>query len=158
MIFMGQEFLEWGAWSDARELDWSKATRFAGIRALYRDLIHLRRNWFNNTAGLKGQFVNVHHVNNADKVLAFHRWDHGGPGDDVIVLANFGAQSYEQYRIGLPRPGFWRVRFNSDWNGYSPIFRNHPSFDVSADGARHDGLPCSGVLGIGAYSAVILSQ
>jgi 1,4-alpha-glucan branching enzyme len=158
MIFMGQEFLEWGAWSDGRELDWSKATRFAGIRALYRDLIHLRRNWFNNSAGLKGQFVNVHHVNPRDKLLAFHRWDHGGPGDDVIVLANFGAQSYDRYTIGLPRPGFWRVRFNSDWNGYSPIFRNHPSFDVAADGAGQDSMPCSGALGIGAYSAVILSQ
>ncbi|MEA2836973.1 MAG: 1,4-alpha-glucan branching enzyme [Bradyrhizobium sp.] len=36
MIFMGQEFLESGTWSDARALDWSKAARFAGIRTLYR--------------------------------------------------------------------------------------------------------------------------
>jgi hypothetical protein len=28
---------EWGAWSDGRELDWSKLNRFAGIRTLYRD-------------------------------------------------------------------------------------------------------------------------
>jgi 1,4-alpha-glucan branching enzyme len=158
MIFMGQEFLEWGAWSDARELDWSKATRLSGIRALYRDLIRLRRNWFNNTAGLKGQFVNVHHVNDADKILAFHRWDQGGPGDDVIVLLNFAARTYDQYRIGLPRSGVWRVRLNSDWNGYSPIFGNHPSFDVAADCAGQDGMPCSGCIGLGPYSALILSQ
>jgi 1,4-alpha-glucan branching enzyme len=158
MIFMGQEFLEWGAWSDGRELDWSKATRFAGIRTLYRDLIRLRRNWFNNTAGLKGQLVNVHHVNSNDKLLAFHRWDAGGPGDDVIVLANFAARSYDHYRIGLPRGGLWRVRFNGDWQGYSPVFGNHPSFDISADGAGQDGMPCSGSIGIAAYSAVILSQ
>jgi 1,4-alpha-glucan branching enzyme len=158
MIFMGQEFLEWGAWSDARELDWSKATRFAGIRLLYRDLIRLRRNWFNNTAGLKGQFVNVHHVNPTDKVIAFHRWERGGPGDDVVVIANFGARSYDQYRIGLPRQGLWRVRFNGDWQGYSQTFGNHPAFDVSADGGGQDGMPCSGSLGIGGYSAIILSQ
>jgi 1,4-alpha-glucan branching enzyme len=158
MIFMGQELLEWGAWSDARELDWSKAARFAGIRALYRDLIRLRRNWFDNSAGLKGQFVHVHHVNDADKVLAFHRWDRGGPGDDVIVLMNFAARSHDEYRIGLPRSGVWRVRLNSDWNGYSPIFGSHPSFDVVAGGAGQDGMPCSGSVGIGAYSAVILSQ
>src|SRR5258705_10672474 len=63
MIFMGQEILEWGAWSEGRELDWSKLNRFAGIRTLYRDLIRLRRNWFNTTAGLKGHHVNVHHRN-----------------------------------------------------------------------------------------------
>jgi len=158
MIFMGQEFLEWGAWSDARELDWGKATRFAGIRALYRDLIRLRRNWFNNTAGLKGQFVNVHHVNPADKVFAFHRWDRGGAGDDVVILANFGARSYDNYRIGLPRPGNWRVRFNGDWRGYSPVFGDHPAFDFATDGAPQDGMPCSGSVGVGPYTAVILSQ
>src|SRR6478672_11701765 len=43
MIFMGQEFLEWGAWTDAEQLDWSKAECFAGIRTLYRDLIRQRR-------------------------------------------------------------------------------------------------------------------
>jgi 1,4-alpha-glucan branching enzyme len=158
MIFMGQEFLEWGAWSDGRELDWSKATRFAGTRMLYRDLIHLRRNWFNNTAGLKGHGVNVYHVNPADKVLAFHRWDRGGPGDDVVVLANLRARSYDNYRIGLPRTGPWRIRFNSDWQGYSPIFRDHPAFDFAADGAPRDGMPCSGSVGLGAYTGLILSQ
>ena len=49
MIFMGQEFLTWGAWSDGEQLDWSNADRFPGIINLYRDLIHLRRNWYNNT-------------------------------------------------------------------------------------------------------------
>jgi len=127
MIFMGQEFLEWGAWTDARQLDWSKATRFAGIRDLYRDLIRLRRNWFDTTRGLRGQSINVHHVNQGGSVLAFHRWDRGGPRDDVVVLLNFGNRAYDEYRIGLPRSGRWRVRFNSDWRGYSSVFTDHPA-------------------------------
>jgi 1,4-alpha-glucan branching enzyme len=88
-----QEFLEWGAWSDARELDWSKAARFAGIRAFYRDLIRLRRNWYDSTRGLRGHEVNVHHVNDRNKVIAFHRWDRGGPRDDVVVVMNFANRS-----------------------------------------------------------------
>ena len=32
MIFMGQEFLESGSWSDGAQLDWSKKDRLAGIR------------------------------------------------------------------------------------------------------------------------------
>src|SRR5208282_6126681 len=82
MLFMGQEFLENGWFhNDPQELDWSKAATYAGIVQLYRDLIHLRRNWFNNTRGLRGQHTNVFHVDNGAKVLAFHRWDEGGNGD-----------------------------------------------------------------------------
>ncbi len=78
MIFQGQEFLEWGCWNDKNQLDWSKTTAFSGIVNLYRDLIHLRRNWFNNTRGLRSQHIHVHHVNESDKVIAFHRWNLGG--------------------------------------------------------------------------------
>jgi 1,4-alpha-glucan branching enzyme len=158
MIFMGQEFLEWGAWSDARALDWSKADRFAGIRTLYRDLIRLRRNWFNNTRGLCGHEVNVHHVNDTDKVIAYHRWEAGGPGDDVVVVANFANRSYAGYRIGLPRAGRWRVRFNSDWAGYSDVFTDHASFDLVAADQGTDGMAFSGTVGLGPYTALILSQ
>ena len=48
----------------------------------------------------------IFHVNEADKVIAFHRWDQGGPGDDVVVVANFANRSHEGYRIGLPREGY----------------------------------------------------
>ena len=87
MLFQGQEFREWGSWSDnPREnpnamLDWSKKDRFRGIFELYRDLCRLRRNWFNNTRGLRGQNLNVFHINDGAKVIAFHRWADGGPGD-----------------------------------------------------------------------------
>jgi 1,4-alpha-glucan branching enzyme len=159
MIFMGQEFLEWGAWSDAVALDWSKPARFAGIRSLYRDLIRLRRNWYDTTRGLSGHDVHVHHVNRADKVIAFHRWAGGGPRDDVVVLANFANRSYADYRIGLPRGGRWRVRLNSDWRGYSPAFTDHASFDLDASGAgAMDGMPCGGAVGIGPYTCLVLSQ
>ena len=132
MIFMGQEFLEWGAWSDGTPLDWSKADRFSGIRTLYRDLIKLRRNGFGATRGLCGQGLHVHHVNNQDKVVGYHRWDVGGPRDDVVVIANFANGGFSPYKVGLPRGGVWRIRFNSDWGGYSPAFTNFGSFDLFA--------------------------
>jgi 1,4-alpha-glucan branching enzyme len=158
MIFMGQEFLEWGRWTDAEQLDWSKATRFQGIWTLYRDLIRLRRNWFDTTRGLKGQRTHVHHVNDNDKVIAFHRWDRGGPRDDVVVLLNFANRSYPAYQIGLPRAGRWHIRLNSDWSGYSTVFGNQASFDLSTDAIPSDSMPVTGAVGLGAYSAVILSQ
>lgn len=107
MIFQGQELLEWGSWDDKTPLDWSKKNRFSGIWDLYQALIRLRRNWFNNTRGLRGQHVNVYHVNNNDKVIAFHRWENGGVGDDVIVVLNFRDRNYSSYTIGFPWGGTW---------------------------------------------------
>ena len=52
MIFQGQEFLEDKYFQDDAPLDWAKLTTYAGIHLLYRDLIRLRRNWFNQTRGL----------------------------------------------------------------------------------------------------------
>jgi 1,4-alpha-glucan branching enzyme len=158
MIFQGQEFLQYGWFDASKELDWSLTTTEAGILNLYRDLIHLRRNWFNNTRGLQGQNLNFHHVNPTDKVIAFHRWNQGGAGDDVVVLLNMANRAYDNYVVGFPREGLWRVRFNSDWNGYSPDFGNHSSLDTWASPGSQDGMPCRASVGLGAYSAVILSQ
>ena len=158
MIFQGQEFLEDGYFDDGRELDWTKTGRHSGIVNLYRDLIRLRRNWFDNTRGLRGQNVNVYHVNNGDKFIAFHRWETGGAGDDVVVVLNMSGRGFDRYRIGLPAPGLWRVRLNSDWNGYRPDFFNSPGYDMVAVSAPLDGMPYSGDVGVGPYSFLILSQ
>jgi 1,4-alpha-glucan branching enzyme len=158
MIFMGQEFLCGGWFDPSAPLDWSNAAQFPGITQLYRDLIHLRRNWFNNTRGLRGQSTHVHHVDNGNKVIAYHRWDQGGSGDDVIVVLNFSIQTFSNYTIGFPRNGTWRVRLNSDWNGYDASFANSPSYDTSANGGPYDSMPFSGNIGVGPYSAVVLTQ
>jgi 1,4-alpha-glucan branching enzyme len=158
MLFQGQEFLEDAWFRDEDPLDWTRAHTFTGILHLYRDLIRLRRNWYDNTRGLRGQHVNVFHLNDGDKLVAFHRWENGGPRDDVIVVANFANRAYDSYTIGLPCPGVWRVRLNSDWEGYGADFGNHFSYDTLADGPPKDGLPASGNVGIGPYSIVIMSQ
>jgi 1,4-alpha-glucan branching enzyme len=158
MLFQGQEFLEDGHFSDSDALDWGKAHYHQGITNLYRDLVHLRRNWRDNTRGLRGDHVSVHHVNNGGKVIAYHRWDGGGPGDDVVVVANFSGQWYGDYRVGFPRGGRWYVRFNSDWNGYSGDFGNTATLDLDANGGGADGMGQSGGFQLGPYSAVIFSQ
>ena len=158
MLFMGQEFLSWGAWEANRVMDWSNSWTFRNIRNLYRDLIHLRRNWFNNTRGLRGQNTNLFHNDPGTHTIAYHRWSDGGPGDDVVVILNFAPDGYASLPIGLPRGGMWRVRFHSDWNGYDAFFGNWFSYDTEAWQGGSDALPFSGNIGIGPYSALILSQ
>jgi 1,4-alpha-glucan branching enzyme len=158
MIFQGQEFLEDEWFRDMDPIDWTKKERYSGILQLYRDLIRLRRNWHDTTRGLRGQHVNVHHVNDRDKILAFHRWEQGGPRDDVVVVANMADRRYSSYNIGLPRTGTWQVRFSSDWSGYDPEFGDHFSYDTVAHPRAKDGMGYNGNVGIGPYSIVILSQ
>jgi len=158
MIFQGQELLEDEWFHDQDPIDWSKAERNAGIVQLYRDLIHLRRNKRGHTRGLEGQHVNVHHLNDRDKVLAYHRWDRGGPGDDTVVVLNMANRVYNSYTLGFPAAGIWRVRFNSDWRGYDPEFGNHLSYNTIAYGGSKDGMPYHANISIGPYTAVILSQ
>lgn len=158
MIFEGQEVLEDGYFADSDPVDWTKLTTYAGIQTMYRDLIRLRRNWYDTTRGLRGQNVNIHHINNTNKVIGFHRWDAGGVRDDVIIVANFANTTYGSYNLGFPRSGLWKVRFNSDWNGYSSDFGNTSSLDTTAVSGAKDGMSYNANVGIGPYTVIILSQ
>jgi 1,4-alpha-glucan branching enzyme len=158
MLFQGQEFLESKWFSDDRPVDWSKRGTYAGIVQMYTDLIHLRRNTSGTTAGLRGGGIQVHHVNPAGKVIAYRRWADGGPRDDTLVLLNFCSQAYDSYTIGVPGPGQWRVRLNTDWPGYDASFGGQPSDDCQARDEPRDGFPWSINVGLGPYTAIILSQ
>ncbi len=158
MIFQGQEVLEDGYFADTDPVDWTKLTTYAGIQTMYRDMIRLRRNWYDTTRGLRGNNINVHHVNDTSKLIGFHRWQNGGVKDDCVVIANFANTTYASYNLGFPRAGTWKVRFNSDWNGYSSDFANTNSYDTTANAGAKDGMSYNGNIGVGPYSIIILSQ
>jgi 1,4-alpha-glucan branching enzyme len=158
LLFQGQEFLEGEWFRDTVPLDWDQSEEFHGIVRLYRDLIRLRLNHDGFTRGLCGQFTQVYHLNDESKIIAFHRWDKGGPADDVVVVANFSHEPQDGYVIGFPAAGTWKLRFNSDWQGYNDDFQGHPSTDVTAEAGENDGFPFHAPLSVGSYSVLIFSQ
>ena len=159
MVFQGQEMLADGAFVDTEPVQWQRAEERGGLVGLYRDLISLRRNYHGTTRGLSGQHTQVFHVNNDDKLVAFARQaGEGGPGDTTLVLANFANQAHAAYTIGLPGPGTWTVRFNSDWQGYDGGFGDMPSFGMEADTGEYDGFGFHGSIAIAPYAVLILSQ
>ena len=94
-------------------------------------------------------------------MIAYHRWDRGGPGDDVVVVANFANRTHDAYTIGFPRGGVWRVRFDSDRRVYANSFGDHRCPDVIAAkprGGGIDGMPYWGNVTLAPYTALILSQ
>lgn len=133
MLFQGQEFMTPGSFNDWQGLDWSRAERFSGIVTAYSHLIALRKNLHGVTAGLTGRNINLMHVDQDNKVIAYHRWKEGGSRDDVVVVVNFGNRRHDQYVIGMPTNGKWKVRFNSTWKGYSDDFKNVQISDMQVD-------------------------
>ena len=158
MLFQGQEFLEGGWFRDTVPVDWDQRQEFRGIVRLYRDLIQLRLDRQGFSRGLCGQFTQVFHADTERGLLAFHRWDRGGPGDDVVVIANLSHQPQEDYVLGFPAAEAWKLRFNSDWHGYSECFDGYPSTEVAAVSGEWDGFPFHGSFGVGPYSVLIYSQ
>lgn len=150
MIFQGQEFMQAGSFNDWQALNWNNVEKFSGIVLAHQHLIALRKNKYGTTKGLSGQSVAILHQDENNKVLVYHRWDQGGPGDDVIVVVNFSNSLLSDYRFRFPLSGLWKIRFNSDWKGYSPEFKNTENIDITAEN--------DGALTLAPYSVLILSQ
>lgn len=151
MLFQGQEFMQPGSFNDWQALDWSNSEHFAGIVLATKHLIALRKNQHSNTRGLSGQSFNLIHANHDSKVMAYHRWDQGGAGDDTIVVINFTNQQITDYSIYFPHDGAWKVRFNSDWEGYGQDFKGLTQGEVQVSEGKAS-------VAIGPYAALILSQ
>ncbi|MEI6850697.1 MAG: alpha-amylase family glycosyl hydrolase [Candidatus Saccharibacteria bacterium] len=152
MLFQGQEFMEGGSFNDWQGLSWENSVRYKNITLAYNHLISLRKNIHGNSAGLMGESVNLIHMDEYNKVLAYHRWQNGGAKDDVIIIINFGDKLHERYVMDLPRIGTWNVRFNSNWNGYSQDFKN---IDVPENVTTESG---GAVFVLPPESALIFSQ
>lgn len=158
MMFQGQELLEDRWFHEEDPVDWARLEPMKGIRTLYGDLIRLRRNLDGVSRGFCGQNVNVFHLDEESKMIAFHRWERGGPEDDVVVLLNLADRACDDVALGFPRGGEWKVRFNSDWRGYDQAFGGVGCERLTADGPPLSNMPCSGHLPVGAYGAIVLSQ
>lgn len=158
MLFQGQDFLEDRWFDDTVVLDWDKAHLHSGFLHLVRELIHLRRNRFGVTAGLTGTNTRVLRLDQHAKVLAFHRWRHGGPRDDTVVVVNLSTHPLHDYGVGMPRSGRWRVRVNSDAPMFGEGFGSVHAADVDTVPEWADGCPQRVSLTIGPYAALVLSQ
>ena len=155
MIFQGQEMNEPRSFHDDVPMDWNLTNVYPGIVRAYADLVRLRRNLLGATPGLQGTGVFVQHVDNDNKVVACTRWNRGGPGDDVVVVANFSSVDFDRndYAIRFPSAGTWYRQFNGDSRLYSDDFGN-----VGADRVEAAGEPPTAVVCMGKYSLQIFSK
>jgi len=158
MLFQGQDFLEDRWFDDRRYLSWDKQHRFSCFLHLARDLIQLRRDTARTTRGLSGRHCHILRADQQRKILAYHRFENGGPGDDTVVIANLSAHPVHGEAIGLPHPGRWRLRMNTDAPRYGDGFGAvHPT-DLTTSPGWYDGCGQHAEVTIGPYAALLYSQ
>jgi 1,4-alpha-glucan branching enzyme len=118
---MGQEFGQEAEWSHERSLDWHLLENpdHSGIQALVRDLNGAYKEhaalWELDFDGTGFWWLEP---NDAESnVVAFGRGSKEGK-DLVLCVANLSPVPRGPYRLGLPRPGRWVERLNTDSSYY----------------------------------------
>ena len=117
LLFMGAEFAQEREWNHDTSLDWHLLAdpAHAGVQRLVRDLNALYR----ATPALHARdcdangFEWIDASDSANSVLSFLR--KGGPEHEIaMIVVNFTPVPRQNYRIGVPAPGFYREALNSD--------------------------------------------
>jgi 1,4-alpha-glucan branching enzyme len=121
LLFMGAEIGQWQEWSHERSLDWHlldydphEGLRrcLADLGSLYRDEPALHDGDV-DPAGF--QWIDA--TDWEQSVVSYLRRTRAGDREAVVV-ANLTPVTRTNYRIGVPRRGFWSERFNSDAAAY----------------------------------------
>ena len=117
LLFMGSEFGQKREWQHDESLEWHvlQYPLHAGVKNWVRDLNAFYRNepaLFEQDFSPAGfEWIDCNDAENS--TISFLRKGRDEK-DIVIVVCNFTPVVRENYRIGVPRAGFWRECLNSD--------------------------------------------
>ncbi len=120
LTFMGQELAQFIEWNYEQQLDWvlldyEKHRQFqAFIRALNRFYLKSAPLWEIEDSWDGFQWISSD--DNAQNVIAFTRTDRAG--NSLLAVCNFAPVERQNYRIGAPRRGTYKLVFNSEWQSF----------------------------------------
>jgi len=118
LLFMGGEFGQRQEWNANAELDWWLLDQGPYHRGLQRFVEDLNKCYRAEPAFWEGDydmegFFWVDCSDHENSVLSFVRQNRELTSR-VLVILNLTPVPRQQYRVGLPAPGFWREILNSD--------------------------------------------
>jgi 1,4-alpha-glucan branching enzyme len=146
LLFMGSEFAQEGEWNHDRGLDWHLLERpeHAAMQRLVRDLNHLYRETpaLHESDVTADGFEWIDHADAQHSVLSFLRRG-GRSASLVLVVCNFTPATRPAYRIGVPEPGVWRERLNTDSMHYGGSNVGTPFGEITAEARPWHGRPQS---------------
>ena len=117
LLFMGGEFGQWKEWNHDESLEWHglQYTTHNGLRKWVRDLNHFYRiepALYELDFSMNG-FEWIDFYDWEDSVISFIRKGRH-TNDIILVVCNFTPIPRYNYRVGVPRGGFWKEVLNSD--------------------------------------------
>jgi 1,4-alpha-glucan branching enzyme len=118
LLFMGGEFGQRREWNHDQSLDWhllGDGPYHRGVMDLVRDLNRLHRSEpaLHELDAEPAGFAWMDCADAEQSVVSFVRRARD-PGDFVLVVCNFTPVPRHRYRVGVPAPGHYRERLNSD--------------------------------------------
>jgi 1,4-alpha-glucan branching enzyme len=117
LLFMGSEFAQEREWNHDIGLDWHLLDdpMHRGVQLLVRDLNRLYREKpaLHQLDTEPEGFAWVDASNWEASIIAYLR-EGREPDQLALIVCNFTPVPREEYRIGVPRPGRWRERINTD--------------------------------------------
>ncbi len=121
LLFMGGEFGQWDEWNFEKSLDWNllEYEPHRGLQRFVKDLNGFYRSepsLYEVDFDYRGfEWIDFHDVEGS--IISFLRRakDHN---DFTVFVYNFTPVPRLNYRIGVPEPGFYRERLNSDSSLY----------------------------------------
>jgi 1,4-alpha-glucan branching enzyme len=123
LLFMGGEIGQRREWHHDRSLDWhllGEGPYHQGLQRLVRDLNHVYRHEraLHELDAEPAGFAWIDCADSEQSVVSFVR--RAREADDfVLVVCNFTPVPRRAYRVGVPRPGYYRELINSDAGEYS---------------------------------------
>jgi 1,4-alpha-glucan branching enzyme len=141
LLFMGCEFGQWQEWDFDKGLEWDALTApsHKGLQHFVRDLNRLYQNepaLFENDFEWTGfEWIDANDSDNS--VLSFIRTAKS-TDEFIVVVCNFTPVPRDAYRVGVPRPGYYREILNSDaasyWGGNVGNDGGRTTEDISVHG------------------------
>ena len=117
LLFMGGEFGQWKEWGHDESLEWHglQYTTHNGLRKWVKDLNHFYRT--------EPALYELDFSINGFEWIDFHDWEGSvisfirkgkHTNEMILVVCNFNPIPRYNYRVGVPRGGFWKEVLNSD--------------------------------------------
>jgi 1,4-alpha-glucan branching enzyme len=145
LLFMGGDLAQWQEWNHDRGLEWEalKAPNHQGMHRYVKDLNQLYKAepaLYENDFDWNG-FKWIEANDSDNSTLAFMRMAKSRD-EFIVVINNFTPIPRQGYRIGVPKPGYYREILNSDSEYYwgSNIGNN---YGVNTDNIATHGYPHS---------------
>jgi 1,4-alpha-glucan branching enzyme len=158
LLFMGGEVAQWNEWNHDQQVQWEllQWDTHHGVQRLLADLnaLYRREPALHQVDFHYAGFEWMDCQNADDSVLAYVRRA-TNPDDLLLICCNFTPVVRQGYRVGVPKPGWYREVFNSDSSYYGGSnVGNHPG--AQSDPVPHHGRPQSLQITLPPLATVVL--